>query len=207
MLTTRVKPESIARSIWWCEGGAWSGCAGNSTAVRSVVIDTDEDKAPFFSVAWVDVNGDGKKDLLASTNEANGRGGVYAYEQPQGAGNWRTERWTKRTLATGYKPTKAFLPGRGSPGTAEVFHIHTGSLGGAAAPRPAVVVSADDGGFVDLLLPTGAPSSWGFAKHRIINSTGTVGTVAVGDMTGDGLVELAVPLYAENKVAIYTFAQ
>ena len=38
------------------------------------------------------VNGDGKKDLLASTNEANGRGGVYAYEQPQGAGNWRTER-------------------------------------------------------------------------------------------------------------------
>ena len=88
-----------------------------------------------------------------------------------------------------------------------MFHIHAGSLGGAAAPRPAVVVSADDGGFVDLLLPTGAPSSWGFAKHRIINSTGTVGTVAVGDMTGDGLVELAVPLYAENKVAIYTFAQ
>ena len=57
-----------------------------------MVIDTDPDKAPFFSVAWVDVNGDGKKDLLASTNEANGRGGVYAYEQPQGAGNWRTER-------------------------------------------------------------------------------------------------------------------
>jgi hypothetical protein len=40
-----------------------------------------------------------------------------------------------------------------------------------------------------------------------VNSTGTVGTVAVGDMTGDGIADLAVPLYAENKLALYTFSQ
>ena len=49
-------------------------------------------------------------------------------------------------------------------------------------------------------------SGWAYAKHRIINSTGTVGTVAVGDMTADGIADLAVPLYAENKLALYTFA-
>ena len=131
------------------------------------------------------------------------RGGVYAYEQP--AGDWRTEKWTKHTLATGYKPTLPFLPGRGSPGTAQAFFLQQGQQRelGADGSRPSILVSADDGGFVDLLTPTGA--GWGYQKDRVVNSTGTVGTLAIGDLDGDGKTDFAVPLYAEGKLALYTF--
>jgi hypothetical protein len=38
----------------------------------------------------------------------------------------------------------------------------------------------------------------------IVNSTDTVGSMAVGDLDGDGTIEIVVPLFAENKVAVYT---
>ena len=145
-------------SIWWCDAAFtppapsnWAGCAAGpaGSRARRAVIDTDPDKAAFFSVSWVDLNGDGRKDLLATTNEKNGHGGVYAYEQP---GDWKAGNWTKHTLAKGYKPTLPFLPGRGSPGTATAFFVRESDARKEGA-RPAVVVSADDGGFVDLLLP------------------------------------------------------
>ena len=195
-------------SIWWCDAPNWSGCGNateegaKATAAMSVVIDRDPDNAGYFAVSWVDINGDGKRDLLATTNEANGRGGVYAYEQPHG--DWRTERWTKHTLATGYKPTLPFLPGRGSPGAALAF------LPSPQQPRPSILVSADDGGFVDLLTPS-APTGWDYLKQRVVNSSGTIGSLAVADL-GRGVPDsckhcathFVVPLYAENKVALYS---
>ena len=110
-------------SVWWCDAPHWSSCAnGTASVAQHTIIDTDIDKAGFFAVSWQDLNGDGKKDLLATTNEANGHGGVYAYEQPPG--NWRQNKWKKHTLATGYQPIMPFLPGRGSPGAAQAFHAH-----------------------------------------------------------------------------------
>ena len=194
-------------SIWWCDAPHWSGCGSTgergarAPAAKSVVIDRDPDKAGFFAVSWVDLNGDGRKDLLATTNEANGRGGVYAYEQPRG--DWRTEKWTKHTLATGYKPTLPFLPGRGSPGAALAF------LPARQQRRPSVLVSADDGGFVDLLTPLSS-IGWGYLKQRLVNSSGTIGSLAVADLSGGvpgsstGATHFVVPLYAENKVALYS---
>ena len=35
---------------------------------------------------------------------------------------------------------------------------------------------------------------------------GTIGTVAVGDIDGDGWAEVVVPSYAENIVELFTFA-
>ena len=131
-------------AVYSCDGNTWAECASNQSLVRTTVVDNDSD-IPFFNVQVYDLNGDGKKDLLATTNTANGKGSVLAYEQPPG-GEWRQGSWPKHRIATGFKPTKAFLPGRGSPGTATAFHVTKDASGKAQ-----VIVSADDGGFVSLL--------------------------------------------------------
>lgn len=140
----------------------------------------------------------GKKDILATTNTADGKGAVFAYEQPKDFKS-KDAKWTVHRLADGYKPTKAFLPGRGAPGTAKSFYINkkTDTL-------PSILVSGDDAGVVDILIPTGG-SQFEYEKVRMVNSTGTVGTPAVSDLNGDGLADVIVPLFAENKVAFYTF--
>jgi len=185
-------------SVWWCDApsGKWSDC-NNGTNVRSAVID-DGEGAPFFNVQWVDLNHDGKKDLLATTNTANGKGAVFAYEQPK---DFKAEgaKWVVHRLADGYKPTKAFLPGRGAPGYAQAFFVNK-----KTDVIPSILVSGDDAGVVDLLTPV--PSkAFEYSKVRLVNSTGTVGSPAIGDIDGDGFAEIAVPLFAENKVAFYRY--
>jgi len=184
-------------SLWWCDAPHWSGCVGGAN-VQTSIIDNSE-SAPFFAVEWVDLNGDGKKELLATTNTASGKGGVFVYEPTIPAGGSIGDiTWTKHQIADGYKPKKAFLPGRGSPGKATAFKIHDSDKANA------ILVCADDGGFVDLLVPSNQ-SSWEYTKYHIVNSTDTIGTPSIMDVDGDGFAEFAVPLFAENKVALYTF--
>lgn len=192
-------------SIWYCDAAQWSDCV-NGTNVKSVVIDNLEN-APFFAVEWTDLNGDGKKELLATTNTADGKGAVFVYEQQQQRFNKNLKMadvtFLKTKIADGYKPTKAFLPGRGAPGRATSFHIHDSDT------TKAILVSADDGGFVDLLVPDNSVNSDAFSynKIRVLNSTGTVGTPSIMDVDGDGYAEFAVPLFAEKKVAVYSFGK
>ena len=190
-------------SMWWCEADHWSGCI-NGTNVKSLVIDAAEG-APFFAVEWTDLNGDGKKELLATTNTANGKGAVFVYEQNTNIDSTKKVSpkdisWTKHKIADGYKPTKAYLPGRGSPGRATSFFVHKNDT------MKSILVSADDGGWMDLLIPSStASTAWTYDKIRVLNSTGTVGTPGISDVDGDGWAEFAVPLFAEDKVALYTF--
>ena len=76
-------------------------------------------------------------------------------------------------------------------------------MGGGA--KPWVAVSADDGGWVDVLSPVSPdPADWAYDKARVVQSSGTVGTVAAGDVDGDGVAELFVPLYDEGRLAMYS---
>ena len=197
-------------SIWYCDAAQWSDCV-NGTNVKSVVIDNSEN-APFFAVEWTDLNGDGKKELLATTNTADGKGAVFVYEQQQQQQQQQRSNknvqmadvtFSKTKIADGYKPTKAFLPGRGAPGRATSFHIHDSDT------TKAILVSADDGGFVDLLVPDTSENrdTFSYNKIRVLNSTGTVGTPSIMDVDGDGYAEFAVPLFAEKKVAVYSFGR
>lgn len=199
-------------ALYSCDssGNQWATCAGGAN-VTLVVIDDSE--GGMFNVEWVDLNGDGVLDILASSQGDHGSGRVLAYLQPSPslAGAWRTEPWPKYVLADGYKPTMAIIPGRGSPGTATPFAPPPSTAADAAADgavRPWIAVSADDGGWVDVLVPPSTDNSdpdqeWVYAKSRVLNSTGTVGTVACGDVDGDGVAELFVPLYTEGRLAMY----
>jgi len=175
-------------SVWWCEGSKYLNCAGS---MKSTVIDNTG--VPYFNVQWVDLNGDGKKEILATTNDGKGKGAVYAFEQPKGTGAWKDgSKWKKHTLATGYKPKSSLLPGQGSPGTAVAFETKSGGV--------EILVSADDGGFIDLLKPTSEP--FVYEKFHVYNSTGTIGTLAIADCP-NGKKVIAAPLFAESKLGVF----
>ena len=119
----------------------------------------------------------------------NGKGKVLAYEVPS---EWATDAWTKHELADGYAPLHRFLPGQGSPGAARAFPVSNQS--------PHIIVTADDGGYVDMLVPTGA--AFEYEKVTVIESTGTIGSPATGDVDGDGIAEV----FGELLVGCQTLA-
>ena len=190
-------------SIWYCDGDQWSDCI-NGTNVKELIID-DSEKAPFFAVEYTDLNGDGVKEILATTNTANGKGAVYIYEASSTLSSTRMEdiKWKKTKIADGYKPMGLPFPGKGAPGRASSFKIHVNDT------KKAILVSGDDGGVVDLLVLEDdneeGVTSWNYNKIRVLNSTGTVGSPDIMDIDGDGWAEIAVPLFAEKKVAVYSF--
>lgn len=152
----------------------------------------------------VDLNGDGKPDLLVTNNENDGSGSLFAYEQPSNI----SAAWTKHLLGTGYKPTPSLVPmpgnhSRGSPGGAQAFHVRATDKG---AQKPRILLSGDDGGFVAVLTASSTdPNNWSYTTEFVCNSTGTIGGVSVADMDGDGISEIAVPFYNEGKIEIYSF--
>lgn len=75
------------------------------------------------------------------------------------------------------------------------------------AGRPLLLVSGDDNGTVTMLTPRSqAPDDWTYDATRVATGSGTVGSVAVGDANGDGWTDVVVPMYADNRVDLYTFA-
>ena len=138
-------------------------------------------------------NQDGGKD---------GPGSLFAYEQPaQISGTW-----TKHVLATGYTPNPTILPSpgahsRGSPGRASSFKAQTKSTG-----KPQILLSGDDAGTVSILSAVSEDrSSWKYEQMWVCNSTGTVGSPAIGDVDNDGLADVFIPNYSANRVDVYSF--
>merc|ERR1712216_342162 len=94
----------------------------SSGHVASRVVDSDS--GPGFSVYWVDVNNDGKLDLLA-TNHLNQNGSVFAYTWQ---GDLRDNNTVvhKHVLASGFSAVTT-KTGTASPGDVVAFTPRNGS--------------------------------------------------------------------------------
>jgi hypothetical protein len=172
-------------TVWWRDGAVWS----------SIVVDNSLGSA--FDSEFVDLNGDGREELLVTNHE--GRDGkVFAYIVPQ---NFISEKWERKTLVSGIETRQSGF-NQASPGQAVSFFPHKDYRG-----KPYIVVAGDGSQRAHLVVPASDdPNDWTYNESTLWNAGCTVGQTAVGDVNDDGYADIFVPGYDAGKIAVFTFA-
>ena len=138
-------------------GGTWADVNAYIPAKLPRVKVLSEDQGSPMGIAAVDINGDGKVDILATNHEVSEclgipgtlPGKVFALEQPT-SGDLFVDDWTLHVLADDYNPQPNFglRSMRRSPGHAIPFHVDQDNEG-----RPWILVSGDQAGRVWMMKP------------------------------------------------------
>lgn len=182
----------------------------NASGVSRVAVDPSIGTS--FGLSIVDLNGDGKVDVLVTNHVDNtSLAGVYAYETPANGNLSDPSQWVRHTLATGFAVVLP-LPGQAAPGKAQPFFPCTGSNTTSTASssvlrKPWIVVSGDGEYHAYLLVPNNDadPSDWTYTRSLLWNCAGTVGEMAVADVDGDGAAEIFLPCYDTSQLNAFTY--
>jgi len=198
-------PELIAAQFW---GQSFSIVStsnkrfDDSSKLTFTTIDATVEKA--FGLEFVDVNGDGKKDFLLTNHQGpndDPTGSLYAFTFD--AANFNSAgSWKRHTLSTNIKPiTGVFSIGAGAPGVPKSFYPKTSMTG-----KPAIALAGDDARKAFVVVPNSQDvNDWNYTTQILHDCSGTVGSIAVGDIDGDGYTEIFVPCYSSDVVHVYSF--
>lgn len=168
---------------------------GDGKLLRSRVIDSTIDQA--YSVKYLDIDGDGKHELLVNNHETdNSKAAIFLYDIPAD-GDLFNGAYNRRVIADGFKNAfSLFIPNM-CPGFPYVVHPSKSSA--------AHILVAGDGDYsAHLLRPDGKGS---FQREVIKNLGGTVGSLTYFDYNNDGFLEFFVPNYDKNYIEVYEFYQ
>jgi hypothetical protein len=191
-----------------CAAGSGSGNTWSNAADLQLVI-LDASIGPSFDVAPLDMNGDGRIDLLVTNHVDNAtdggtpQSGVFVYEAPLAPTSLtNASAWVKHTLASGFA-VREFGPGQAAPGAFKAFFPC--AAGGDV--KPSVVLSGDGDQRVYMLQAVSQtdPTNWQYTLTQVYDCAGTVGQPTVGDTDGDGCVEVFVPCYDVGIVQAFRF--
>lgn len=195
-------PEIIATQFfseqltvnWLKDGCTFDG--GPSCWEHRTVVD---DLSFLFNLTLVDVNGDGKDDILFTNHVADtALAGVYAVEIPT---NFKVDEFQLHTLQNNF-PTLNEGPGQGSPGGAVPIHHptidHLYVISGDGNQRAHIMCPDDNSTRTE-------DDGWSFQRQLLLDTGNTVGQIAVGDITGDGFPEIFVPSFEKGEIHIYSY--
>lgn len=186
-------------TLYWTENanGDWTDTA----SIHSRALDTD--CGALFDIEIVDLNNDGKKDFLVTNHQetdANPAPSVFAYEMPS---NIFTDNFVRHTLASGFVVLKSG-PNQAAPGNAQTFFPTSPA---PVNQKPWIALSGDGSEKAYIMQPNSSdPSDWAYTLTTLETTTNTIGKLAVADVNNDGYVEVFVPAYEANSIAVFTFA-
>jgi hypothetical protein len=161
---------------------------------------------------------DGKADKRLTSDEG---GSLYAYRVPHGKNSWKTEPWTRSTIATGFKVNGQLnnMVNPGAPGFVYTFDSEKQFKGRKSKRvRPMIAVAGDCAESAYVFRPQ-SPSPI-FDKKSADPSTdyslmvefkcgATVGSIGIGydEFTSteqeSGYAKLYVPCYEKDKVIVF----
>jgi len=165
---------------------------------KGTAVDIDTGLGQAYSVNVVDINADGKLDLLVTTHENGPKSAVYAYEIPS---NVKNGTWTRHTLAdaSNFKVTEGGF-NQDAPGFAYAFYPNLKGNN----KKPYILVAGDGSQTAYLMSPKSA--DFDYSIEKIISVNGVIGSIGIGDIDNDGYVEFFVPNYDKSTVYAYTFS-
>lgn len=149
-----------------------------------------------FDLRIMDLNGNGKKDILFTNHVNDKRSGIFALEQTD------KMAWRLHTLAQGIETRR---PGKGeaSPGNAVPFAPDKANPN----QKPHVVVSGDGSGCAYLLIPNSQnEDDWEYQLVPLLDTgKAMIGQVIANDIDGDGIIEIGVPVYDWDSIEFFSY--
>jgi len=178
-------PTDKAIEIYGAPVGAanWAGVNPTTNPARISILTTATANGPTFGLRFVDLNRDGKLDILATNHQTDNcfprtqtpvPGRVYALEQPA-SGDIFNDPWIQHTLKDGIRPNPTYpapnndpaSPGRLAPGLAQEFWR---SPLYEFSQKPWILVGGDEASKVWVLRPASEdPNDWNYESAVIFD--------------------------------------
>ena len=170
----------------------------DGTLVESRTID-DSTIRSAYSIQLVDLNADGKKQLLVNNHETKSKySGIWAYTLPED-GDLMNGEYDKMTIATGYKPVFSLLIPQMAPGFPYAVWPH----GWHKDERAHIFVAGDGDMEAHVLYPTGDNAEdFGYQDVVMEEADGVIGALAFSDLDQDGWTEIWIPNYDKSTVEL-----